>query len=234
MMLRSVILGLCMAAAAAVGYLMIPRQMMQAQLPHIEGLVPQKFGPWENVSSPMIQVDLSVSAPDGEKNIETPYDETVMRTYVNKKTGEAVMLALAYGHRQRQEIKIHRPELCYTSQGSAVSDLRPLEANERIGVVPEGAKTMLGRSSDRLESVLYWIRIGDVISRGALQTRGYIFKQGLRGTVPDGILVRSSQAIASPNQAQASLRIQQQFLNDMIAAVPADKRRLFVPMGIQL
>ena len=55
----------------------------------------------------------------GETDPEAPYDDVLMRSYTNAH-GEVVMLALAYGRHQRQEIKIHRPELCYTSQGYAV------------------------------------------------------------------------------------------------------------------
>jgi EpsI family protein len=226
---RSVVLGVSMCLAAWVGYAMIPHESMQARLPRLDRLVPERFGAWVNVPSPMVQVDVAVNESGAEKSIESPYDETVMRTYVNRQTGEAVMLALAYGRQQHQEIKIHRPELCYYAQGAAVSDLRLLRPDELRGAVPEGAKSMLGVMPDHVEEVLYWIRIGDVISRSAIQTRGYIFKEGLKGVIPDGVLVRSSQALQGRGQVAHSLEVQQEFLNEMIAAVPPNKRHLFLP-----
>lgn len=228
---RSVILGAGMCLAAWVGYAMVPHESMQPKLPRLDQLVPERFGAWVNVPTPLVQVDVTVNESGEARSTDSPYDETVMRTYVNRQTGEAVMLALAYGRQQHQEVKIHRPELCYYAQGAAVSDLRLLRPDELSGVVPEGTKSMLGVMPDHKEEVLYWIRVGNVISRSALQTRGYIFKEGLKGVIPDGILVRSSQVLQGRGQVPHSIHVQQQFLNDLVMALPPDKRHLLIPVA---
>ena len=89
-------------------------------------LVPRSFGEWRELDAPAAAVDPRGQRP-GETDSEAPYDDVLMRSYINAR-GDVVMLALAYGRHQRQEIKIHRPELCYTSQGFAVlrkSDCQP-------------------------------------------------------------------------------------------------------------
>ncbi len=44
------------------------------------------------------------------------YDDVLMRTY-RRADGARVMAAFAYGRSQTQELKIHRPELCYSRAG---------------------------------------------------------------------------------------------------------------------
>mgnify|MGYP003340463721 CR=1 FL=1 len=57
-----------------------------------------------------------------ETDTEQPYDQTLMRTYANSH-GEQIMLALAWGERQRQDVKVHRPEVCYPAQGFAIRQI---------------------------------------------------------------------------------------------------------------
>jgi EpsI family protein len=88
---------------------------------------------------------------------------------------------------------------------------------------------MLASSNNRSEIVLYWIRIGNFISQNAWQTRFYIFKQGLKGIVADGILVRTSQILENNLTEQESIDVQKHFLNDLITAVPLPYRYLIIP-----
>ncbi len=62
-------------------------------------------------STPSIRAGNGPAKPIPKRRMTT----CSLRSYVNA-NGDVVMLALAYGRHQRQEIKIHRPELCYTSQ----------------------------------------------------------------------------------------------------------------------
>lgn len=87
----------------------------------LNALVPKEFGEWREVRSAFVQVDLTPrrDGEEAERTTDSPYDQTVIRTYV-RRAGATVMLALAYGSKQRQDVKIHRPELCYVAQGFQV------------------------------------------------------------------------------------------------------------------
>jgi hypothetical protein len=80
---------------------------------------------------------------------------------------------------------------------------------------------------------VYWVRIGDTVSRSAWQTRWYILREGVAGRIPDGILVRTSQVVRSAGQKEASVAVQQRFLTDLLGALPPAQRALLAPQGAQ-
>lgn len=193
--------------------------------PILEDRVPRKFGDWKELPSPYVQVALSTGT---QTSTDQPYDQTVMRTYVNS-AGQQVMLALAWGKRQRQEVKIHRPDLCYVAQGYQVSQLTPVNfsADPRLPVGVIG-KHMVAMSSHGGEAVSYWIRIGSLYSESATESRLHIFKQGVAGLVPDGILVRASQRIRADAEAEAILPTLDRFLSDLYEASPTEVQALMI------
>jgi EpsI family protein len=152
-----------------------------------------------------------------------------MRAYANSR-GDVVLLALAYGRNQRQEIKIHRPDVCYTAQGfELVSRSRVLLPIADAAGRPIAGTRMLVKAPGRLEVVSYWIRVGDVYTDNPWSLRYYIFEEGIRGRAPDGILVRASQIIGpgGPTATQ-EFEIQERFLAELVSALPASARRLLV------
>jgi EpsI family protein len=163
----------------------------------------------------------------GAKN-DILYDQILSRTYINSR-GEQIMLALAYGERQRQEYKVHRPEVCYTAQGFQIVAQNSADFGFSA---PSGARVtgrqLLAHSSERFEAVSYWIRMGDIYSVNAWQARWYIFVEGLRGRVQDGILVRASQIVTQPMQAETSYATQRQFLRELTQALPSASRELLL------
>jgi EpsI family protein len=195
--------------------------------PSLDATVPKRFGDWVEVPSPYVQVDLSVRR-EGDLSTDQPYDETVMRTYRNAK-GQQVMLALAYGKRQRQEVKVHRPDLCYVAQGYRVDSLVPTQFDVRRGAGAKiDGKRMIANNRGRTEAVAYWIRIGHLYSESAWETRGHILREGLQGRVPDGILVRASAPLGGPAEAAAVFPVLEAFLVDLVSAMPADASSLLV------
>jgi EpsI family protein len=206
-------------AAAATAVALTPKLSFVDDVADLEQTIPRQFGDWTEVATPYIQVDLSTRR-DGETTTDQPYDQTLMRAYRNSR-GEVVLLALAYGERQRQEVKVHRPDLCYVSQGFRILDLRPTTfAKVRGTDAPFEGKRMLASSRGRMEAVSYWMRIGDLYSENAWETRGYLIKEGLAGRVPDGILVRASRPVASAAEADAAFPQLEAFLVDLAAAAP--------------
>ena len=211
------IVALAMAAAAAGAMMATPRLQAMTGAPNLDATVPKSFGDWNVVRDRYVQVDVSQGV---ETLQEQPYDQTVMRTYVNGQ-GDAVMLALAWGQRQRQDVKVHRPEVCYPAQGYSVRSLKegdPIAIPGRAEPIP--TVTLLAGSRGDLEAVRYWIRIGESYGGDGLKARWYILKEGLQGRIPDGILVRASQRIRAPEDAKHANAVMQRFLVDLSAAVP--------------
>jgi EpsI family protein len=193
---------------------MAPTRQVSAGSVALERMIPKRFGQWVEQGATVEQVSPQLDGPIDGRPRRVPYDQVLMRTYRRQTDGETVMLALAYGRRQVQEFKIHRPELCYYSQGYDVRFvgrsrvlLRP-----RFGV---DSNLLLARNRARYEPVTYWIRVGDQISLSAWETRWLIFKDGISGSVPDGILVRASSVIQAEADSASAFRLQQVFFADL-------------------
>lgn len=225
---RVALVAVGLASASAAAWHLTPREDQRDTVAPLASLVPTRFAEWREVPLGADAVDPRTQSP-GETDREAPYDDVLMRGYTNPQ-GDIVMLALAYGSHQRQEVKIHRPELCYTAQGFEVLRRSPVDLPLLgISAQPARAARMLVQGADRVETVSYWIRIGDLYSRGAWKTRSYIFTEGLSGRLVDGILVRVSQVV--PDAASATpqrFALQEDFLVQLVRALPADARSLLV------
>lgn len=224
--LRPAILAfVLMAIGAALSWVLTPRQFQVAddQI-DLEAVVPASFGDWTLVPASTGQVALA--SDYATEMTRLLYDQTVMRTYVNSR-GDQIMLALAWGRHQRQEFKVHRPEVCYAAQGFQIQklDVLPFQP-EAAPVIP--AWRMLASDQNRSEAVRYWIRLGNRYIDNGWQARSYIIREGLKGRIPDGILVRVSQIIRTPEDAPASWQVLDVFLGQMLQAVPPASRPLLI------
>ena len=211
------LLATAMLVAAVLAHATTPKFKSMMAPPSLDATVPAVFGDWRSVSEAYAQVSVSQGA---DSVYERPYDQTVMRTYANRQ-GEVVMLALAWGERQRQDIKVHRPEVCYPAQGYSVLSVQPGEpiaVHSRKQPVP--TVSLLTGSGGNLEAVRYWIRIGQSYGGDGLKARWYILQEGIQGRVPDGVLVRVSQRIRSAEDASRAHVVMERFLADLTAAVP--------------
>jgi EpsI family protein len=224
--LRPVMLVVAMLWAAVAAWYFTPRATAARVDVPLAQLVPRKFAGWRELDAPTSAIDPRGQRP-GETDPEAPYDDVLMRSYTNA-NGDVVMLALAYGRHQRQEIKIHRPELCYTSQGYSVLQQSDATLAMSAQSAVHGAR-MLVSAPGRSEAVSYWIRIGNLYSTNAWKTRAHIFSEGLRGRVVDGMLVRVSQIVPDAAATGAArYEVQEKFLGDLVHAMPADARRLLI------
>jgi len=204
-----------MLVAAALALAMTPTHyaVQQGEV-DLETLIPRQFGPWREVKTALVPMDLTPR--EGEAaTMDQPYDQVLQRTYA-RSDGEIIMLALAYGRVQRQEVKIHRPELCYVAQGFEISH------KEQVSLSPYEGRSiqvfrLMTRGQHRVEPVTYWVRIGDEIPRNAWQSRWAILKSGFKGYIPDGILVRVSQALPTADLGAKSYEAQELFLRELLA-----------------
>jgi EpsI family protein len=184
--------------------------------------IPTQFGDWKEVSFAADQIDPGKGTVD-EPSMDRPYDDVLMRAYGNSQ-GDIVLLAVAYGRNQRQEVKIHRPDVCYTAQGF---ELVERTASALPFNVP--GMRMLVKAPGRTEAVSYWIRIGSAFTENPWAIRYHIFKQGLAGKAVDGVLVRASRIEQAKGVTPGTrYRVQEQFLGDLVHALPPAARRLLL------
>jgi len=222
---RVVLLAAAMLSAVAAAFALTPHTREHAAAPPLAQLVPARFGAWHEIALAARAVDPRTQGATNDR--EAPYDDVLMRAYANDR-GDVVVLALAYGASQRQEVKIHRPELCYEAQGFKVLKRSPVDI-PLAGAAPAGGARMLVRGADRVEAVSYWIRIGDIYSRNPWRTRAHIFSEGIAGNVLDGMLVRVSQILPEAGGATAErYALQEEFLAELVQSLPASARTLFV------
>lgn len=212
---------------AFLGVQLRPTIIEGAAPPPLNQIVPKAFGAWRDLPNPMVQVETFVNGEGASR--DQPYDDLVSRTYTNGE-GEQIMVALAYGKHQRQEIKIHRPELCYPAQGWRVLKLTPVTFPFQTpsGQPVIGHRLLTQKGNGPIEAVSYWIRIGDSYSDSAWQTRMTIMKEGLQGRMTDGILVRVSERMAPGQSEEATFKRLESFAEQLVASTRSDGRHLLL------
>ncbi|HRD34532.1 MAG TPA: EpsI family protein [Rhodocyclaceae bacterium] len=215
-----------LVVAAVLAMIASPKLTTVENVPNLEDSVPRSFGDWRERPSPIVQVSLTTGT---EPDMNQPYDQTVMRAYQNSQ-GQIVYLALAWGEQQRQEVKIHRPDLCYVAQGFKVWRLESV-AFDQIATnrsTPVSGKHMLAFSGQVGEAVSYWMRIGGLFSEDAFETRIHILREGLQGRIPDGVLVRASAHVRDEKEAEAVWPVLDEFMRELTEASPEAVRGLML------
>jgi EpsI family protein len=187
----------------------------------LERQIPTSFGEWHEVKTGFAQVPVS---EQDLASVFWPYDKMLSRVY-QRSDGQIVMLALAWGSKQRQEVKIHWPEVCYSVQGFRVMERdRATVQSREAGAIP--VTRLVTKGASRYELVVYWVRIGDTILFNSWQSRLKILSDGFKGRIPDGILVRASQPLSSLSNTPKSFATQEAFLQDLLSSVDEKTRRL--------
>lgn len=218
---RTALAVLALSAAAAAGaVVMVPRRSALDGEPPIslDTMVPLAFGGWR--LDPRV-LPLQPSA-ELQKVIEESYDQTLARTYVNA-DGYQVMLSIAYGGRRNQGMDIHRPEICYPSQGLALRR-DTVEGKLLIDSQVLPIKRLVAGAGERNEPISYWLVIGKNIASFGYGHRIALLKYGLTGRVPDGMLVRVSSIDRNEGR---SFDMQDEFVRELLGAVsPTTRERL--------
>lgn len=223
---KNYIVAVAMIAAAFFAIVLTPRADENAEIPDFEAMIPKEFGEWKMVNTPIAQANL---VPQGGDDELFPYDAVLTRSYRNYQ-GNVKLLAIAYTKSQKQERKIHRPELCYYSQGyyvqHATSERRDV-AGQQIYL-----HRLLARQRSRIEPVTYWIRLGDRTVAGPWDMRAQIFWQGLKGEVVDGLLFRVSSLIGRGTDTNTMYTIDDQFIQELLEAMEPEQRNVLTGASI--
>jgi len=218
-LLASAILGVAMAGTAALTAMATPRHKVAAVQDRfsLEQMIPERFGNWK------VDKTIVPLTPDETQKelIDTLYDQTLARTYVND-AGQRVMLSIAYGGDQSKQLQLHLPEVCYVAQGFDMVDATKGQLATHYGTVP--IKRLVARQNARNEPITYWVTVGDKAVSPGLGQKYQRFVYGLTGKIPDGMLVRVSTVEADAGHAYG---VQDRFVDQMLEALaPKDRTRL--------
>lgn len=213
-LVRIAILVIATLLAAIAGEVLRPTVRLSETKPRIElaTQVPEQFGEWRLDTS----VRPVVPDPSLQAMLDSLYSQTLARTYMNAK-GERIMLSIAYGSDQGNEATaVHRPEFCYSSQGFKVQVIRTESLDVSGTKVP--VARVLARLGQRVEPITYWVTLDEIATLPGLGRKLQQIRFGLRGEIPDGMLVRVSSISTSLPEGFA---VQQRFIEQLRAAVPA-------------
>lgn len=211
---------LLMVAAAAAAVVLRPTQYMADMRPKIEleTLFPAVAGDWKVDTRGPVQL----ISPTQEALISKIYSQTLSRVYVNR-AGQRIMLSVAYGGDQSDATRAHRPEVCYPAQGFQIKSSRIVKLDVGDRVV--SARLLESQLNARYEPVTYWLAIADITTTSATDQKLAQIRYGLRGLIPDGMLVRVSSIDQDTERAYKN---QLEFIRALASAVDRDNRaRIF-------
>lgn len=207
--------------ALALGWLLKPTIKVSDLLPklNLEVAIPTVIGSWRLDDRMPVQL----VSPDQASLLSKIYNQTLSRTYIDP-DGYRVMLSIAYGGDQSDGTSAHRPEVCYPAQGFQILGNRRTTLS--IGGQDVQARLLKSRLGERYEPVTYWIVVGHETVTGSLEQKLAQLGYGIKGYVPDGLLLRVSSIDRDDAKAYAK---QLAFLEDLNRALSASPHhaRLF-------
>lgn len=216
--LRNLLIGALLCGAAALAAAVTPTRLVAANTqPDLGAMIPQRFGDWTLEPTQLLQI----VDPTKQAEIDKLYAQVLTRAYVDPR-GARIMLSIAYGRDQRDNLAVHRPEVCYPAQGAQLLGTGDAMLDFPWGRVP--ARRLVTQFGARHEPVTYWIMVGHRALVDPLPIKLEQMRYGLRGRIPDGLLMRVSSI--DPND-QRAFADQARFLTDLLGALPpADRQRL--------
>ena len=220
---KHIMVGLVMVGAVGLSYALTPKAKIADQRSKLdlETMIPQRFGDWK-VDETIVPLQVS---PDLQAALNKVYNQTLSRTYVNSKD-ERIMLSIAYGTDQSDNVQVHLPEGCYRGQGFAISKKTESVMQTLFGNIP--VAQLVATREAREEPITYWVLVGGQIARDNWEMKKAKLKFALKGEVPDGILIRVSSITSDPKRGY---ELQREFSEAMLAALPAKYRSRLIGSG---
>jgi exosortase B len=165
--------------------------------------------------------------PRTQATLEAAYSQVLARTYIDRQ-GRRVMLSVAYGNDQGADATaVHRPEFCYRSLGFEV------DVGERHTLALQGRRLtmrrLLARRDLRVEPVSYWVTLDRTAALPGWDRKRQQLAYGLRGWIPDGMVVRVSTLGAADEAAYALLET---FVTAVHDAMAPDLRARYFGAGV--
>jgi EpsI family protein len=213
---RDILIGAACLATAGVAYGLVPRRRVSLLGKRdLDKIIPRNFDGWTSRDA----TD-EVAPTDPDSLASKLYGVTVGRMYRPAAGGAEIMLLMAHGDTQSDDLMVHRPEICYPAFGFALSDNHPVQLPLNPAVsIP--ARHMVATGAEERETVIYWTRLGEYLPQDRKQQQVDRLRTAMEGDVADGILVRFSVA---GQDAGASAALISQFAPSLIQAIlPGDR-----------
>lgn len=213
---KPLMIGLSMLAAVGLSYALTPKMKIadQGAKINLETLIPQQFGDWKLDET---IVPLRVS-PDVQAALNAVYNQILTRTYVNSKD-ERIMLSIAYGADQGDNVQVHLPEGCYRGQGYAVSDKIEDVMQTLVGKIP--VSKLVATMGSRQEPITYWVVVGGEVARDSWEMKKAKLRHAMKGEIADGILIRVSSITPDTDRGY---ELQREFSEAMLKAMTPEQR----------
>jgi EpsI family protein len=209
---RNLLIGSACLAAAGAAFALTPRRVLsRLGAARLDQVAPAHVPGWS-------WRDVTGLAPPSTADdlVAQLYDQVLERIFISDATGNQIMMMLAHGASQTNELQLHRPEVCYPAFGYQLSNEGPLLLAVAPGVAIPGRK-FVASAPGQQESVVYWTRIGDSLPTDARGQRTARLRAEIDGYVCDGVLARFSTTDLDPAPSFALL---QTFIPRFLAAAP--------------
>lgn len=204
-----------MLLTAVAAYGLTPRHKIAEHnpMPKLAEIIPQQFGEWRQIPGSNQIID-----PGQAQKLNSIYDQVYSKTFQNTR-GYRVMLSVAYGGNQRDELELHKPEVCYVAQGFTLYNKESTKVNILNRQIP--VVRLQTKMNARYEPVTYWAIVGDTVVQSSYHKKITELKYGLKGEIPDGLLVRVSSIDTNNSQAFGE---QENFLKTFMASLPPESQ----------
>ncbi len=214
---RKFVLGLLFCSAAGFAVWREPTKRLDyLGSAKLEAIVPETIGKWKFVTSSGLVV------PPEDELSDSLYSQLLTRVYSDGEN-PPVMLLIAHSAQQTGVLQVHRPEVCYPTGGFSLSQIT--QHAVRLGSAILNTNTLVATGGGLAENVMYWTRVGDSQPLSWSQQRIDVARQNLRGIVPDAVMVRVS---VRQGDEVGARKILDEFVREMMAAIPANKRSVFI------
>jgi EpsI family protein len=212
---RDFIIGSACALSAVAAVAMKPRRevTLMPQGVKLSEILPRGFDGW---TSRDVSDFYAPETPDSL--LARLYGETVGRIY--SRDGTNIMMLMAHGDSQSNELQLHRPEVCYPAFGFAIVKSRAIQLAIGTGVTLPG-RELIAESADHKESVIYWTRLGEYFPVGVTEQRLERLSTAMHHYIPDGLLARFSIAGPDSDLAFAAMR---KFIPELVLKSRASAR----------
>jgi EpsI family protein len=213
---RDLVIGGACVAAAGAAYLLKPHKRVSLQgSAKLEDIVPRRFGDW--VSKDVSDL-VAPTTPDSLAG--RLYNETVGRVYTHPSSPLEVMMLLAHGDTQSNNLQLHRPEVCYPAFGFAISSAQTISLPLAAGIgLP--SRQLIAIAPQRRENIIYWARLGEYLPVTGSEQRLDRLTTSMHGIVSDGLLARFS---VIGQDTAAIFPFLASFIAQLVEAVPRDHR----------
>lgn len=217
---RAFVAGNLLLATAAFGNAARPTRRIADEAPRLdlEAVIPRRFAGWQVDS----RIPVLLPSADVQAKLDLIYNQVLARTFVDDR-GRQVMLSIAYGGDQSRGTRAHRPEVCYPAQGFEL--LAQQGGTLALPGGPIAVRRLVTRLGSRNEPVTYWMVVGEQVVTTGTEQRLAELRYGMRGLIPDGLLVRISTIDPEPPRAYA---LQAEFAAEMTSAIDTAWRPRFV------